>query len=151
MASRARSASVDRGMGSLICTRPNGLERVTLRTVLVMNSEFGTITVERSLIWISVARTLMRRMSPSTPPSETQSPTWTGRSASRIRPDTKFCTMACRPKPIPTDKALAIQATRSSPMPAADRASATATTKPAYPNSVTADSCMPGSSSVVGR
>ena len=76
-----------------------------------MNSEFGTMTVERSPIWISVERTLMRRMSPSTPESETQSPTFTGRSASRIRPETKFCTMDCRPKPMPTDSALATQAT----------------------------------------
>ncbi|KAG1329696.1 hypothetical protein G6F61_015062 [Rhizopus arrhizus] len=90
-------------------------------------------------------------MSPSTPPSDTQSPTLTGRSASRIRPDTKFCTTACKPKPIPTDSALAIHATRSRPMPAADNDNATASTKPAYPNKVAADSCMPGSSSVVGR
>ncbi|MNJ76934.1 hypothetical protein D3C77_743230 [compost metagenome] len=87
--------------------------------------------MERSPIWISVARTLMRRMSPSTPPSDTQSPTLTGRSASRIRPDTKFCTTACKPKPIPTDSALAIHATRSRPMPAADNDSAKAITKPA--------------------
>ncbi|MNE64128.1 hypothetical protein D3C80_1595200 [compost metagenome] len=69
----------------------------------------GTITVERSDIWISVARTLMRRISPSTPARLTQSPTFTGRSVSRIRPEMKFCTICCKPKPIPTDRALTTQ------------------------------------------
>ncbi len=35
---------------------------------------------------------------------------FTGRSVSRIRPETKFFTISCRPKPIPTDSALTIQA-----------------------------------------
>jgi len=51
----------------------------------------------------------MRRISPSTPARLTQSPTFTGRSVSRIKPEMKFCTMACRPKPIPTDSALTTQ------------------------------------------
>ena len=101
-----------------------------LRTVLVMNSELGTIRVERSPSWISVARTLMRRTSPSAVPSTTQSPTFTGRSASRIRPEMKFCTMACRPKPMPTDSALAIQAMRLTLMPSADSATAITTMPP---------------------
>ena len=102
-----------------------------LRTVLVMNSELGTIKVERSPSAISVARTLMRRTSPSVLPSTTQSPTFTGRSASRIRPEMKFCTIACSPKPMPTDSALAIHAMRLMPMPSADSASATTTIAPA--------------------
>lgn len=36
-----------------------------LRTLLVINSELGTINVERSPTWISVARTLILRTSPS--------------------------------------------------------------------------------------
>ncbi|MNL74522.1 hypothetical protein D3C87_2001700 [compost metagenome] len=39
-----------------------------------------------------------------------RSPTFTGRSVSRINPDTKFLTISCKPKPIPTDNALTIQA-----------------------------------------
>ena len=102
-----------------------------MRTALVISSELGTSTVVRSPVWISVARTLIRRMSPSASPTTTQSPTLTGRSASRIRPEMKFCTIACRPKPIPTDSALAIQAIRSRPTPMAASAIATAATMPA--------------------
>ena len=75
---------------------------VTLRTVWEMNCEFGTITVERSPIWISVARVDPPDIALH-PPRLTQSPTFTGRSVSRIRPEMKFCTMACRPKPMPTE------------------------------------------------
>ena len=107
---RTLAASVSSGIGSLISTRPWALARVTLRTFSVMSCEFGTITVERSPMRISVARTLMRWMSPSTSVLRlTQSPTFTGRSTSRISPEMKFCTMACRPKPIPTVSALTIQ------------------------------------------
>ena len=123
--SRARLASVVSGIGRRINTRPSALASVMLRTVFVMNSELGTISVERSPSWISVARTLMRRTSPSAVPSTTQSPTFTGRSASRIRPEMKFCTIACKPKPMPTDSALATHAMRSTPMPSADSAEAT--------------------------
>ncbi|MNX72820.1 hypothetical protein D3C86_1041880 [compost metagenome] len=125
ISSRTRCASVVSGMGRRISTRPSALASVMLRTVLVMNSEFGTISVERSPSWISVARTLMRRTSPSVVPSTTQSPTFTGCSASRISPEMKFCTMACRPKPMPTDSALATHAMRSMPMPSADSENAT--------------------------
>ena len=128
--SRTRFASVVSGIGKRISTRPSALASVMLRTVLVMNSEFGTISVERSPSWISVARTLMRRTSPSAVPNTTQSPTLTGRSASKISPEMKFCTMACRPKPIPTDSALATHAIRSTPIPSADSATATTSTPP---------------------
>lgn len=57
-----------RGQGKGDSDHPSALPMVTLRTFCVMNCEFGTITVERSPIWISVARTLIRRISPSTPP-----------------------------------------------------------------------------------
>ena len=130
MMSRTCRASVLSGIGSRISTRPSALRRVMLRTVLVMNSELGTIRVERSPSWISVARTLMRRTSPSEVPSTTQSPTFTGRSASRIRPEMKFCTMACKPKPMPTDSALAIHAMRLTLMPSAESATVITTMPP---------------------
>lgn len=125
-----RRASVSSGAGRRSSTRPWALPSVMLRTVLVMNSELGTITVERSPSWISVARTFTRRTSPSVSPSTTQSPTFTGRSASRIRPEMKFCTMACRPKPMPTDSALATQAMRSTLIPRPASATAITTTPP---------------------
>ena len=56
---------------------------------------------------ISVARMLIARTSPSRSPMATQSPTFTGRSTRRIRPETKLPMMDCRPKPMPTDRALA--------------------------------------------
>lgn len=73
--SRTFIASVSSGRVRFTPTTPRALPMVTLRTVWEMNCEFGTITVERSPIWISVARTLIRRISPSTPPRLTQSPT----------------------------------------------------------------------------
>jgi hypothetical protein len=42
------------------------------------------------------------------PPASTVSPTWIGRSKSRISPETKLLTMLCRPKPIPTPNAPAV-------------------------------------------
>ncbi|MNT00198.1 hypothetical protein D3C72_1346220 [compost metagenome] len=101
---------------------------VTLRTFCEISCELGTITVERSPSWISVARTLMRRMSPSTPARLTMSPTLTGRSVSRIRPETKFFTISCRPKPIPTDSALTIHARLSQRTPSSDSTSSTSNT-----------------------
>ncbi len=99
-----------------------------LRMVLVISSELGTIRVDLSPTWISVERTEMRRMSPSWSPIFTQSPIFTGRSASRIRPETKFWVIACRPKPMPTDSALASSASFSNPMPsvASDHSTASA-------------------------
>ena len=40
----------------------------------------------------------------------------------------KFCTIACKPKPIPTDNALATQAMRSTLMPSPASAAAITTT-----------------------
>ncbi len=88
----------------------------------MIRSELGTMTVVRSNVWISVARTRIRRMSPSTPPTLTQSPTFTGRSISRMRPETKFWTTCCSPNPMPTDSALAINAICLKPRPIAARA-----------------------------
>src|SRR5262245_26559561 len=73
-----------------------------------MNSEFGMITLARSKVSISVARTRTRRTHPSSPLTTIESPTRIGRSVSRMRPDTKFDTMDCSPNPIPTESAPAI-------------------------------------------
>ena len=47
----------------------------------------------------------------------TVSPIFTGRSARRMRPEMKFWVIACRPKPMPTDRAETTSAMRSTPMP----------------------------------
>ncbi|MNP47427.1 hypothetical protein D3C76_1414790 [compost metagenome] len=39
-----------------------------------------------------------------------RSPTFTGRSVNRMMPETKFLTISCKPKPMPTERALTIQA-----------------------------------------
>ena len=65
----------------------------------------------------------MRFTSPSRPATSIVSPTWMGRSKSRIRPDTKLFTMFWRPKPMPTPKAPASSVTRLRSTPAAARAS----------------------------
>ncbi len=97
---------------------------------MVIRLELGTITVERSEVRISVARTRMSITSPSTPETFTQSPTFTGRSISRMIPATKFWTICCRPKPMPTDSALAIRAICWKPRPATPKAQTRATPTP---------------------
>ena len=99
------------------------LEWVQFFTTPVMNSELGMITVARSKVSISVARTLMRRTQPSSLFTTTQSPTRIGRSASRISPETKFDTTDCRPKPMPTDSAPATSAIFCRSMPISARVS----------------------------
>ena len=118
------------GTANWIWMRPWLLPIVMLRTVLVTSSELGTISVDLSPTWISVERRLMRRMSPSWSPSFTQSPIFTGRSASRIRPETKFWVITCRPKPIPTDSALTSNASLLSCRPIALSAQITAMMMP---------------------
>src|SRR5262249_16418190 len=81
--------------------------RVQFFTFSVMKQEFGMRTRARSEVSISVERTLILRTWPSSPPTTTKSPTLIGRSARRIRPDTKLLTTLCRPKPIPTENARA--------------------------------------------
>ncbi len=72
----------------------------------------------------------MSSTSPSTPETLTQSPTFTGRSISRITPATKFCTICCRPKPMPTERALAIRAIWAKPRPVTASAQTRATATP---------------------
>ena len=67
-----------------------------------------------------VARVVMFDPVPVTSPTVTTSPTRTGRSNSRINPETKLAKISCRPKPRPTVNAAAIhcrfdQRTPSSP------------------------------------
>ena len=98
-------------------TRPERSRSTMFLTLPVISVEFGMITVARSKVSISVERTLMRRTVPSSAPTTIQSPTRIGRSASRIRPETKLLTIDWRPKPIPTERAPATIAilARSSP------------------------------------
>ncbi len=128
-----RTASRSLSIGTENCSwiRPIGAASVMFWIVLVISSELGTISVDRSATWISVDRTLIRLTSPSWLPIRTQSPILTGRSASRISPDTKFCVIACRPKPMPTDSAPSTTASFSIPMPSAASAHSTAAMIPA--------------------
>ena len=86
-------------------TRPVRSPRTRFLTTPEIRFEFGTITAERSKVWISVERTEMRFTMPSESPITTWSPTRIGRSQSRSRPETKLLTIDCRPKPIPTESA----------------------------------------------
>ncbi len=98
--------------------RPVRLNRVQLVTLPVTRSEFGTITSERSQVWIRVALTEIDFTIPCEPPTSIQSPSLTGRSTSRITPETKFDTTFCRPKPMPTDSAPATIASPDRSIPA---------------------------------
>ena len=111
--------------------RPSLLRCVQLPTAELMNSELGTITVWRWNVSISVARTLIFLTMPELAPATTQSPTLNGRSASRIRPETKLETMFCRPKPMPSDSAPATSARFDMSMPAAETPSRAASRMPA--------------------
>jgi hypothetical protein len=71
-------------------------------TVSVMNCPFGTRMSTLSSVVMTVARAWISRTVPRVSPTTTKSPFLTGRSKSRIRPETKFCAMFCRPKPMPT-------------------------------------------------
>ena len=99
-------------------TRPSLLRCVQLPTALLISCEFGRITLWRWNVSISVARTLIFLTVPETSPATIQSPALNGRSASRIRPETKFETMFCRPKPMPSDRPPATSAKFERSMPA---------------------------------
>ena len=71
-----------------------------------------------SKVSIRVERTEMSLTKPWVPPTSIQSPSLIGRSISRMIPETKFCTMFCRPKPMPTDSAPATRASEERSMPA---------------------------------
>ena len=98
-------------------SRPDRLNRVQFVTRPATRSVFGTITSERSKVWMRVERTEMDFTIPCTVPTSIQSPSLTGRSIKRMMPDTKFDTMFCKPKPIPTDKAPATMARPDRSMP----------------------------------
>ena len=61
MISATWSGSEARGTGIETITRPTRSLRTRLRTMPEIRFEFGTMIVERSKVWISVERTLMRR------------------------------------------------------------------------------------------
>ncbi|MNE74587.1 hypothetical protein D3C80_1706770 [compost metagenome] len=106
------------------------LRCVQLPTEELTNSEFGTMIDWPRKVSISVARTESRLTVPSVVPVTTQSPTLKGRSTSRIRPDTKFDTMFCRPKPIPTERAEATSARLERLRPAEETPKMAATAMP---------------------
>ena len=89
----------------MIETRPVRSPRTRFLTMPEIRFEFGTITAERSKVWISVERTEIRRTMPSESPITTWSPTRIGRSHSSSKPETKLLTIDCRPKPMPTESA----------------------------------------------
>jgi hypothetical protein len=53
------------------------------------------------LVRTTLERMPIRRTLPMIPPASMASPTWIGRSKSRISPETKLFTRLCRPNPIP--------------------------------------------------
>ena len=59
-----------------------------------------------ALLALPLARMPIRSTTPTASPVCTESPIFTGRSKSRIRPETKLLMMFCRPKPTPTPSAL---------------------------------------------
>ena len=111
----------------------------------------GTITFERSNVSITVERTEIRSIVPETPPTSIQSPSLTGRSISRMMPETKFDTMFCKPKPMPTDRAPATMARPERSMPAVVKATSAATVIPIYPTPEMIAFCAPRSIEVLGR
>ena len=68
---RTAPASVSRVTDSEIRTRPVRSVRTRLRTTPETRFEFGTMTLARSKVAISVERTLMRLTMPSTSPTTT--------------------------------------------------------------------------------
>ncbi|EKD60235.1 MAG: hypothetical protein ACD_54C00865G0001 [uncultured bacterium] len=99
--------------------RPDMLKRVQFVTRPEIRSEFGTITSDLSKVWMRVDRTEIDLTMPCVVPTSIQSPSLTGRSISRMMPDTKFDTTACKPKPMPTDNAPATMARPERSIPAA--------------------------------
>lgn len=98
--------------------RPVRLARVQLVTGWLIRSLLGTITSVLSKVSTRVERTEMRLTMPCWPAASIQSPTLMGRSISKMMPETKFDTMVCRPKPIPTDSAPATMASDDRSIPA---------------------------------
>ena len=110
--------------------RASRLRWVQLPTEALISSEFGRITICRWNVSICVARTEIFLTMPLVPPATIQSPTLNGRSASRIRPETKFWTMFCKPKPMPSDRPPATSARLDRLMPAAEMPTSAATATP---------------------
>ena len=80
-------------------------DKVQLVTLSEISCPLGTINSELLKSRMMLARIPIRRMTPISLWTCTTSPTFTGRSKSRISPETKLFTMFCKPKPIPTPSA----------------------------------------------
>jgi hypothetical protein len=80
---------------------------------------FGTITSAPSNVRTVLERMPIRFTSPVSVPSCTESPTWIGRSKSRMSPDTKLFTTFWSPKPTPTPSAPAMIVMRVRSIPSA--------------------------------
>ena len=102
-------------------TRRCESESVQLVTRSEISCEFGTINSAPVQVRTVLERIPIRFTSPSSAVSRSWmlSPTWAGRSKSRISPETKLFTTFCRPKPIPTPKAPASSVKRSRLSPVA--------------------------------
>jgi hypothetical protein len=74
-------------------------------TLLVMEFEFGTMTVMLSFVTIVVPLNRICVTRPATSRSSTRSPMETGRTAKIIRLLTKLLMTFCRPNPSPTPMA----------------------------------------------
>ena len=105
--SRSASASTETRM----VTRTLDSCSVQLVIFPVISCLFGMITSLLSKSTIVVARAAMRDTRPEIPSMVTRSPIRTGRSASRIRPETKFAKISCKPNPSPTVTAAASHCT----------------------------------------
>ena len=92
----------------------------------------------------------MRLTVPDNVPISITSPTPTGRSTMRIRPDTKLLTTFCSPKPMPTPTALASSVTFAMSMPSAASVSAAPTMTMAQRVKVTIAKPAPGRSPSLG-
>ena len=105
---------------------------VQLMTRPVISSLFGTISSRRSLSVMVVARIRIRLTFPVISPIETMSPMRTGRSNSRISPETKLAKISCSPKPSPTVMAATSQFNCAQPMPTWLKAASDPATSTAY-------------------
>src|SRR5262245_13609149 len=114
-----RSGSAPKGTRSRRSTRRVRSDSVQLITRSVVSVPFGTMTSPPSPVRTMLARMPMERTSPLRSPTWITSPTWMERSTRRMRPETKLFTTACRPKPMPTPKALTRIVTRVRSMPMA--------------------------------
>ena len=90
---------------------------VQLVTFSVIIDLFGNSTSRLSKSVTVVARILILLTVPLKLPMVTKSPTRIGRSNNMIKPETKFATISCKPKPRPTPSAAMIHCNLDQSMP----------------------------------